>query len=206
MLITFEGIDGSGKTTHFKRTAEFLSQEGLIVRPFREPGGTDFSESVRSLLLETDIDISDLAELLLFEAARADLIEKQIKPALERGETVILDRFYDSTVAYQGYGRGLPIEEINRLNNFVSCGIMPDITFYMRVPLEDCFQRMSKKRDRIENAAKSFFENVYRGFEKNAAENPGRVITIDATEPKPIVFETIKEYLRERIDFRRIKQ
>jgi dTMP kinase len=198
MLITFEGIDGSGKTTHFKRATELLKEKGFDVESFREPGGTDFSENVRTLLLETNHEVSDISELLLFEAARADLFQRRMKPILDRKGIVILDRFFDSTVAYQGYGRGLSIEVINYLNNLVTGGVKPDITFYMRVPIEDCFRRMSKNRDRIENAEKSFFENVYRGFEENAKLHPDRVITIDATEPKDIVFETIKEHLRER--------
>jgi dTMP kinase len=198
MLITFEGIDGSGKTTHFKRATELLKEKGFDVESFREPGGTDFSENVRTLLLETDHEVSDISELLLFEAARADLFERRMKPILDRKGIVILDRFFDSTVAYQGYGRGLPVEVINYLNNLVTGGVKPDITFYMRLPIEDCFRRMSKERDRIENAEKSFFENVYRGFEENAKLHPDRIITIDATEPKDIVFETIKEHLRER--------
>ena len=116
MLITFEGIDGSGKTTHFKRLHEYLLEKNIKVKTFREPGGTQLSEKIREILLDTEVDINDLSELLLFEASRADLIEKQIKPALAEGYWVVLDRFFDSTMAYQGYGRGIQTDCINYLN------------------------------------------------------------------------------------------
>jgi dTMP kinase len=196
MLITFEGVDGSGKTTHFKRLTEFLIERGVKVKTFREPGGTPFGEKIRELLLDTECPITDLSELLLFETARSELITQQIKPALEEGYWVLLDRFFDSTMAYQGYGRGIPIEVVDYLNRLVAQGIKPDITFYMRIPLETSLERVGKKsKDRIENAAQSFFEGVMQGFEKIAKKRKQRVITIDGMKPKDQVFDSIIKHL-----------
>ncbi len=201
MLITFEGIDGSGKTTHFKNLQEYLMEQGIKVKTFREPGGTQLSEKIRDILLDSDVDINDMSELLLFEASRSDLIEKQIKPALAEGYWVVLDRFFDSTMAYQGYGRGIQTEYVNYLNKLVAKGLEPDITFYMRISLEESIRRINKhnrSQDRIEMADKGFFERVYNGFEQAAKDNGHRTIIIDAMEEKHIVFATIIEYLKER--------
>ena len=136
MFITFEGIDGCGKSTQIGLLAEYLNSKGIENIMIREPGGTRFSEEIRKILLHSKKDINIISEMLLFEAARADLTHKVIKPALKKGFYVLSDRFYDSTTAYQGYGRGLPIDELEMIHKVATSGIVPDITFYLDLPLE----------------------------------------------------------------------
>jgi len=131
MFITFEGIDGAGKSTQVMKLKRQLLEQGREVMTLREPGGTPVAEQVRELLLETRHDITPVGELLLFSASRAELVQKVILPALEQGTDVILDRFFDSTTAYQGYGRGLDLGILAEINRIASCGLMPDITFYL---------------------------------------------------------------------------
>ncbi|MBN2732111.1 MAG: dTMP kinase, partial [Balneolaceae bacterium] len=138
MFITFEGIDGSGKSTQIALLRNKLLEEGHKVTVFREPGGTEVSEKIRALLLNPDFDIHPVTELLLFSSARAQLISEKVRPLLNKNEVVILDRFYDSTTAYQGYGRSsLPLQDIHRLNKIASHNIVPDITFYLKISLEE---------------------------------------------------------------------
>jgi dTMP kinase len=181
MFITFEGIDGCGKSTQIKLLSELLESKGFVVHQLREPGGTKLSESIRELLLSTKNSINDLSELLLFEAARANLIHDIIKPALERKEFILCDRFFDSTTAYQGYGRQINLDIINSCNKIATDGIEPDLTFYLKISLETAATRSSdRKHDRIEKAGNEFFERVILGFENLAIENPNRIKIIDA--------------------------
>src|SRR5690554_846824 len=130
MLITFEGIDGSGKSTQIKLLKEKLVKLGFRTEVFREPGGTKVSELIRSILLNPDLDVDPVSELLLFSAARAQLTSERVKPLLKEGVIVILDRFYDSTVSYQGYGReSLAIEQIHQINKIATGNLIPDLTF-----------------------------------------------------------------------------
>jgi dTMP kinase len=182
MFITFEGIDGSGKTTQIKLLQTYLEKKGIAVLTLREPGGNAFSEQIRELLLNSKHKISSRTELLLFEAARAQLVDSVIKPALTEGKIVISDRFYDSTTAYQAFGRGLPLEEVNFCNMFATGGLKPDITFYLKISLEE-----SKKRahyrfyDRIEQSGDIFFQKVIEGYNYIASREPERFIVIDAS-------------------------
>ena len=182
MFITFEGIDGSGKSTQIKLLREKLEQDGRSVHVFREPGGTELSEQVRTLLLDSELDILPVTELLLFSSARAQLIAEKVKPILKREEIVILDRYYDSTVAYQGYGRqSLPINDIHNLNAIASHDLEPDITFYLKISLQEAQERTaSKPKDRMEQSGNEFFSRVIEGFDKLAASQK-RFRAIDAT-------------------------
>ncbi|MFM7157503.1 MAG: dTMP kinase, partial [Bacteroidota bacterium] len=137
MFITFEGIDGSGKSTQIQFLKTLLEDKGHKVTVLREPGGNIVSEKIRTLLLDSKEQIEPRSELLLFTAARAQLVSKVIRPALEGGDIVICDRYIDSSVAYQGYGRGLSIKDIEQINAFATNDLIPDITFIFDLPVED---------------------------------------------------------------------
>ena len=181
MLITFEGIDGCGKSTQLQLIGDLLESQGLKVHRLREPGGTEFSESIREILLSSKNKINDVAELLLFEAARSNLVESFIKPALSRDEYVLCDRFYDSTTAYQGYGRQIDLNIIKQCNEIATGGLKPNLTFYLKISLKNAKLRAgNREKDRIEKAGDEFFKRVFRGFEEIAASEPIRVKIIDA--------------------------
>ncbi|OGU57662.1 MAG: dTMP kinase [Ignavibacteria bacterium GWF2_33_9] len=201
MFITFEGIDGTGKSTQIGFLEEFLNGNKIPYLSIREPGGTDFSEKVREILLSTKSEISSIAELMLFEAARADLCEKVIQPALDKGIVVISDRFYDSTTAYQGYGRGLDINTIQKCNQFATQNVIPDFTFYFRLPLEESINRRNYREfDRMELAGMEFFGKVINGFEELAKQEPERIIIIDAHKSREEIFEEILSKIKSGIN------
>lgn len=196
MLITFEGIDGCGKTTQIRLLKDYLESNGRKVVTLREPGGTDFSEKIRDLLLHSKDHISPRAELLLFESARAHLVETVIKPALADGAIVLCDRFYDSTTAYQGYGRGISLDEVDTCNMTATSGLKPNITFYLKLDLNESKQRSKhRKQDRIEQAGDDFFEKVVEGFGKIAEAEPERVVVVDARGNIESTSIKIKEYV-----------
>lgn len=192
MLITFEGIDGSGKTTQISLLTDKLESLGFNVRVFREPGGTKVSEIIRELLLNTKVEIDPVSELLLFSSARSQLIAQEVIPALEKGDIVILDRFYDSTTAYQGYGRScLPLQQIEQINKIASHNCAPDFTFYLRLSLEESNKRRSHlNKDRMEQAGEDFFKKVIDGFDE-IAKKEERFIIIDASKSIEEVFKVI---------------
>ncbi len=183
MLITFEGIDGSGKSTQISLLKEYLTNSGKKVQVLREPGGTDISELIRGMLLNPEIEIDPVTELLLFSSARSQLIAEKVKPLLSDGVVVILDRFYDSTTAYQGYGRkSIPIDQVHQINNIASHGIAPDVTFYLRLSLEESAKRTAHmQKDRMEQSGIEFFQNVIKGFDE-LSESEERFVTIDASK------------------------
>ena len=199
MFITFEGIDGCGKSTQLNLLKEYLMQNNFNVVTTREPGGTELSEQIRNILLSVHNEISPITELLLFEASRSHLVETIIKPALDKNMIVLSDRFFDSTVAYQGYGRGLELEQINYLNNLATNGIVPTLTFYLEIPLEISLKRRKKTIDRIEDIGYDFFQNVADGFRKIAELEPQRIITIDASCTKEATFDKIVTVVNERL-------
>lgn len=198
MFITFEGIDGSGKSTQISKLKNRLEKEGALVKVFRDPGGPVVSEQIREILLNTDYDIDPVTELLLFSAARSQLMAESVLPEIEKGTTVILDRFYDSTVAYQGYGReSVSLDEIHKMNRIASHKTQPDLTVYMDIPLEKAKNRMAKQKDRMERAGDHFFEKVIKGFRK-LAEMEDRFFTVDATQPADQVHERIWNQVQSR--------
>ncbi|MDX9789741.1 MAG: dTMP kinase [Candidatus Kapaibacterium sp.] len=181
MLITFEGIDGCGKSTQLNIIGDLLENHGYTVHRLREPGGTTLSESIREILLSSKNNINDIAELLLFEAARSNLTENLIKPALANGEFVLCDRFYDSTTAYQGFGRQIDIDVIAACNQIAVGNLKPDLTFYLKISLDSAKKRAgNREQDRIEKAGDDFFSRVINGFDTIAQNEPDRVIIIDS--------------------------
>ncbi|MBP3192432.1 dTMP kinase [Natronogracilivirga saccharolytica] len=202
MLISFEGIDGSGKSTNIRNLCQYLEEKGYDVQVFREPGGTVLSEQIREILLNSDEDIHPIAESLLFSAARAQLVATRIRPALAEGTIVIVDRFFDSTTAYQGYGREvIPVWQIDQLNDLATQQLEPDITFYLRLPPEEAQRRRAREgsEDRLERSGEKFFERVSKGFDQLAAEKE-RIITLDSTQPVEILTEQIVSHLRPKLD------
>ncbi len=197
MLITFEGIDGCGKTTQIELLAVYLIELGKDVLTLREPGGTEFSEKIRDLLLHSKDVLTYQSELFLFEAARVDLVAKVIKPALTEGKTVILDRFYDSTTAYQGFGRGIDLSIVKRMNELAVEGLKPNITFFLDIPLDVSYQRSNHRQpDKIERAGDEFFKRVIEGYRKIANDEPERIVSIDGSLEKQKINEKIKEIIK----------
>lgn len=191
MFITFEGIDGAGKSTQVMKLKRHLQERGREVLALREPGGTPVAEEIRELLLESRNDITPVGELLLFAASRAELVQQVIRPALKSGSDVILDRFFDSTTAYQGYGRGLDLGMLAEINRIASCGLVPDVTFYLDLTPEDALMRKFSEKslpltfdsgelDRMENSGLDFYRRVREGYHAISGKNPERVVMIDA--------------------------
>jgi dTMP kinase len=193
VLITFEGIDGCGKSTQIQLLREYLEIVGIDYHVFREPGGTALSEEIRNLLLHSTGEMDPVTELLLFSAARSQLIAEKVKPLLERGEVVILDRFYDSTTAYQGYGRqSADPEKIMELNRIASHGCVPDITFYLKIDPELAAERTRDGvKDRMERSGDGFFKKVIEGYEK-LAEQEKRFVVIDASQSPKAIHDAVK--------------
>ena len=179
MFITFEGIDGSGKSTLIDLLAAEMKKQKLKFRKLREPGDTPLGESLRTLLT-THKSITPLSELALFIAARAQLVQDVIKPALDKGEHIICDRYADSTLAYQGYGRGLDKSLIKRMNAAATQGIVPDLTCLLDLPVEQAAKRRSLNLDRIERENRAFHERVRNGYIALAKAEPGRWLVLDS--------------------------
>ena len=187
-FITFEGGEGCGKSTQVKRLKAALEAAGIEVLLTREPGGTVLSEEIRRLIKDQDDDPPcDRSELLLFLAARAQLVREVIRPALAAGKWVVSDRFSDSTKAYQGYGRGLPLDVIAAVNDFACEGLRPDLTVLLDVSPETARARMRRREDatnttadRIERAGDAFHARLRRGFAEMAAAEPDRIKVVDA--------------------------
>lgn len=188
MLITVEGLDGAGKTTLIAALAEELERRGEPVLVLREPGGVDVSERIRGLLKDPALAIDARAEALLYAAARAQLVAEELRPLLERGNTVLLDRFVDSSLAYQGAGRGLGVEAIRALNEFGTGGLRPDRTLLLRIEPERGRARISDRAaDRLEREDGAFFAAVAEAYDALAAAEPDRIAVIDASQPPEAV-------------------
>ena len=194
-LITFEGIDGCGKSTQLALTAKFLRRRGLAVARLREPGSTKVSERIRRILLDKDLHLEDITELLLYEAARAELVAKEILPLIKTGTIVLCDRFYDSTTAYQGYGRRLDLTMVTGLHKVAVGTVKPDLTFVFDLPLKTSMLRRGKNPDRLESQSRAFFTRVRKGFQEIARTEPGRVKQIDARPSPETVFAQVQPHL-----------
>ena len=179
-FITFEGLDGCGKTTQIKLLDEYLKSKGYKTLLTREPGAKGLGEKLREILLNYEGDVSSTCESFLFLADRAQHVDCIIKPALESGTIVLCDRHTDSTVAYQGYGRGLDIEKIKYLNNVAVSGLKPDLTIVFDIDIETSNLRVGRKKDRMESSGEAFFNRVRQGFLEIAKEEPERVKLIDS--------------------------
>lgn len=201
MLITFEGIDGSGKSTQVQLLASWLQERGKKVATFREPGGTVITEKIRSILLNKDTEeLSYKAELLLFLAARNHLLMTKILPLLQNETIVILDRFSDSTIAYQGFGRGLNVEEIQQLIEFATDKLRPHVTFYLDMCFTDTVKRLSaesSRLDRFETLGESFFEKVRAGYHFLQKSEAQRIKMISGTESIETIHSFIIKELQE---------
>ncbi|MFW9842926.1 MAG: dTMP kinase [Candidatus Thorarchaeota archaeon] len=203
LFITFEGIDGCGKTTQARRLYNSLKRRGYPVLFIREPGGTPVSERIRRVLLNDAHEITPLTELFLYEAARAQLAEAVILPELRKGTIVVCDRYYDSTTAYQGYGRGLDQRLIKMLNELASLRTPPDLTFIFDVDYETSMTRRKKKADRLERESRAFFNRIRRGFRKIAGEK--RVVIIDGRDDIAALAATVREHVYREIERRKIR-
>lgn len=194
MFITFEGLDFSGKSTQVKLFADRLSQENFSVLVLREPGGTEIGEKIRPLLLDKKVlGMANLTELFLFSASRAQLVDEVIRPALEGGMTVVCDRFYDSTTAYQGWGRGIPPEAVKTINLTATEGLVPDLTFFLDVPVEELEKRLRRGyagKDRMESSGPEFYRKAREGYLELAKTEP-RFEVIDGTQAVDVIQETI---------------
>ena len=181
LFITLEGSDGSGKSTQLKLLEELLTKSGYNVIVTREPGGTAISEKIRGLLLDkTHSEMTGVTEMFLYAAARSQHAFEVIKPAIERGDIVICDRFVDSSIAYQGYGRKLG-EQVEIINEFAALGCMPDVTFLLMLNHEIAKARIgTTDRDRLESEQADFFAEVARGYQELAKRYPNRIVEIDA--------------------------
>lgn len=202
LLITFEGIDGCGKSVQARRTQRFLQNRGCEVILLREPGSTPVAERLRRILLDKKLSVPDTTELLLYEAARSELVAKVIRPALRQKRIVLLDRFYDSTTAYQGYGRELDINTVRSLHKVATNGLVPDLTLVFNVDLNTAFARRSKDPDRLENQGVAFHERVRRGFLEIARKERHRVKVIDGTQSINQVFKEVRVLLQQKLNLK----
>lgn len=197
MFVTFEGVDGSGKSTQAELLREWLQNEGREVVVTREPGGTTLGERVRELLLDGE-GMSPWSEAALFTAARAELVDQVIGPALASGADVVCDRYLDSSLAYQGVARGLGVERVLGFNVDAIRGILPDVTFLLAVDLDEARQRSAAARDRIEREGEAFLSLVDDGYRRLAGLFPQRIVTVDAGRPVHEIAKEVREHVQQR--------
>lgn len=201
LFITFEGGEGSGKTTQLALLADYLRDKGLPLVCSREPGGTSLGDQIRSLILEVPDDGSEVdvrTEFFLYLASRAQHVKEVLLPALAAGNIVLCDRFSDATIAYQGYGRGLPLEEIKTMMQFASDGLEPDLTFFLDITPDLGLSRLSGRKEinRLDQETLVFHEAVYAGYQVLSQTYPKRIVVIDAAGP----IGAVSRRIREKID------
>lgn len=203
MFVTFEGTEGSGKTSQFAALGEFLRQQGYPVLLIREPGGTQIGERIREVLLDRKYtEIHPRTEILLFQASRAQLVEQVIQPHLSQGYVVLCDRYADSTIAYQGYGYQLfDPELLQPLVSFATSDLKPDLTFYLDVDVEEGLRRRSKggEINRLDGYDLSFYRRVRQGYLEMARLEPERWVVIDAGGPFDQVYKSVQRVILERL-------
>ena len=204
LFITFEGLDGSGKTTQIALLSDYLKRKDLEVITAIEPGGTALGDKIRQMLLDREnTGMSHKAETFLFEASRAELVSKVIGPALGRGKIIICDRFFDSTIVYQGIARGLGVEKIMELSLWATDGIVPDLTFLLSVDVDGGEERLSgslERRDRIESEEDKFKQSIYEGYLELSRKYSGRIMLIDGKQDIKTIFGQIKERVDRELD------
>jgi len=190
-----DGPDGAGKTTQATRIAEFFRARGEDVVALREPGATPAGEAIRDLLLDADTDVTPLTEMLLYQAARAQVVETVIRPALAQGRTVVLDRYWYSTVAYQAHGLGLDAASVRHVSSVATGGVEPDHVFFLDVDPETGLGRLDGARDRIEGRPLDYHRRVRDGFLAEARALGGRATVLDASQPADDVAAAIRAVL-----------
>jgi len=211
LFITFEGVEGSGKTTQIRRLKRYLTQKGIPCKVTREPGGCPIGERIRKVLLNPDHrEMTPLSELFLYEASRTQHVKEVIEPLLKRGTVVLCDRFTDASIAYQGYGRKVDLSWVVRLNRLSSEGIQPDVTFLLDCPIDLGLKRANRrnralnqeKEDRFEREKVQFHRRVRGGYLSIAKKEPQRVRVIDTRQTEGRVFEKIRKIVDNLIGFK----
>lgn len=191
MFITFEGIDLSGKSTQIRLLTKHFESEKKKVISVREPGGTGISEKIREILLDREhYRMEFLTEFLLFSASRQQLTKEIIIPHLKKNYTVLCDRYYDSSAAYQGYGGKVDLKIINSINKIASDGLVPDLTFLIHISIEESLKRkklINKSEDRIEQKTVSYYRKVIKGYMDISKNNKGRFVVVDGTDPEQLI-------------------
>lgn len=201
LFITFEGPEGSGKSTQARLLAEWLAEQGLDVRFTREPGGTPIGDRIRQILLSPNsAGLTPEAEVLLFSASRAQLVREVILPHLEQGGIVVCDRYADSTYAYQGYGRGLDMDILRRITAFATRGLVPDLTFLIDIPVREGLHRKRQGDgeddwNRMEAEVLAYHERVRQGYLELARQEPKRWVVLDGREPVVSLHTRIREHV-----------
>ena len=203
-LVTFEGGEGCGKSTQIKLFIKFLEEQKLNFILSREPGGCVLGEKIRAILLHSKEDMSALSEFFLFCANRAEHVKEVIKPALEEGKIVVIDRYYDSSLAYQGYAGNLDIKKLKDITAFATDNVVPDLTFLLDISYEEGFGRKAKDEnlknlDRIEQRDRAYHEKVRQGYLKLTKEEPNRFVVIDASKSLEEIHEEIIKIFLKRI-------
>ncbi len=200
MFITFEGSEGSGKTTQIQLLAEYLRERGKSVLVTRQPGGTDIGTQIRQVLHDVNNKkMTSTAEILLYSADRAQHVEELIRPALAEGTIVLCDRYTDSTYAYQGYGRGLSLDDLQMITQFATGGLMPELSFFLYVDIEEGLRRRevgNLEMNRMDLQKKAFYDRVEQGYRALIAADPGRWREIDAS----VSIEAVQAELRSAIE------
>lgn len=204
LLISFEGGEACGKGTQIKKIKQYFEDNNIDYLITREPGGTEVGEQLRNLLLHSKADMSSEVEFLIFSASRRQIVEKVIAPALAEGKVVVLDRFYDSSYAYQGYAGNIKIEDVKAITDFAIAGYETDLTFLLDVDYDEAMRRkMSdenlKNLDRMESKGREYHEKVRAGYLQLAKDNPQRIFVVDALQTQDAVFECIKNRLEEEL-------
>jgi dTMP kinase len=202
ILVTFEGIEGSGKSTQIGLTRAYVEEQGYPCLVTQEPGGSPLGEEIRKILLNRkDLSIDPLAELLLIEADRAEHVAEVIKPALENGQVILCDRYTDATVAYQGYGRGVDIDLIMELNQWATQGLTPQCTIVLDCPVDVGMAR-AQGEDRFEQEGHAFHQRVREGYLQTAQQDPQRVRVVSGNGEQGAIQEAIRRIIRPLIDRR----
>lgn len=198
-FITFEGVEGTGKSTQSKLLCRYLKRKGYRVVYLREPGMTRIGEKIRKILLDPRNHITPISETLLYMTARAQIVHEIIKPALRKGKIIICDRFLDSTIAYQGYGLGIDVKTVKYIGNFVTLGIKPDLTILLDLPVKEGLARCGRVKDRIEKRPFGYFLRVRKGYLKLALLEPKRIKIIGVDDNKSKTQEKIRKLVLDLI-------
>jgi dTMP kinase len=204
MFIVFEGVDGAGKTTQLQKLVHWLEQSGRDAVTCKDPGSTALGEQLRSILLgahETPIDMR--TEMMLFTTARTQLVQEIVKPALDAGKVVVLDRYIFSTIVYQGHAGKLDTEDIRAVNHIATAGLMPDLTFILDLPVAISMQRLGESLDRMESRGSEYFERVREGFVLESQRWPTGVELIDANRPPTAIQDEIQLIAKKYLDANR---